>query len=289
MLKVRGILLLGLPLAAASQASAQSSDQSPAAAQATVTETRVITQRNGGEPDTVLMRTITAGNRTRIDVTGPGAQRAPWQTVGRTQIMIATDSTTTTTIIDSARKTYWTTDIRATMRAVQKATGMNIKPGVNRDILTIDSLGDGGPVAGYPTLHFRRHATMRMTMNVLGQPTTWADSMVIDYFVAPGLRPDSAEHAAIRKSEQLPGAAAGMLPGGASEVAAAGADAMLRMHKIGRIVETVTQSTATTDGGKMTNLRVEQFVSQRTIPASDSLFSIPEGYKKARPGFLPTT
>lgn len=286
MLMFRGMLLLGLPVAAAG---VQSSAQSVTPSQATVTETRIITVKNGGEPDTLLMRATTSGRRSRIDVTGPGARNGPWHQMGTTEIIIATDSTTTAIFIDSARKTYWTTDLRATMHAIQKATSMNIKPVVARDASIIDSLGDGGKIAGYPTLHFRRRATGTMTMNVLGQANTWTDSIVTDYFVAPGLRSEPVEHRADQKPVQPPGAVSGMLSGNLSEVAAASAAAMLRMEKIGRVVETINQSTVTTDGGKMTDVRIEQFVSERTVPASDSLFSIPEGYKKARPGFLPTT
>lgn len=285
MLKFRGTLLLALPLAAGGQSSGRSS----APPQATVTETRVITERNGEEPDTVVMRSTQSGGRARMDVTGPGAQKDPWRHMGTTQITIATDSTTTATFIDSARKTYWTTDLRAMMGAVQTAMTMNIKPAATRDTSILDSLGDGGKVAGYPTLHFRRHTTARMTMNMLGQASTWTDTIVTDYYVAPGLRPDSDEHAESHKPRQPSSAVAGVLSGNVNEVAAEGAAAMRRMRKIGRIVETVTESTTTTDGGKMTNRRTEEFVSRRTIPASDSLFSIPEGYKRARPGFLPTT
>jgi hypothetical protein len=286
MLKFRGTLLLGLPLAAAG---AQSSTRSAAPSQATVTEMRVITERNGGDPDTVLTRTTESGGRTRMDVTGPGAKKDPWQLMGTTEIMIATDGTPTAIFIDSARKTYWTTDLRAMMSAVPNATTMSIKPAATRDTSILDSLGDGGMVAGYPTLHFRRHATAQMTMNLLGQASTWTDAIVTDYYVAPGLTPDSDEQAARHKPEKPSRAGAGMLPRNMQGVAAAGAAAMRRMRKIGRIVETVTESTTTTDGGKMTNRRTEEFVSRRTIPASDSLFSIPEGYKRARPGFLPTT
>jgi len=286
MLMFRGMLLLGLPVAAAS---GQSIAQPARPSQATVTETRSITVKNGGDPDTLLMRATNSGRRSRIDVTGPAARTGPWHEMGTTEIIIATDSTTTAIFIDSARKTYWTTDLRATMHAIQQSTTMNIKPVGARDASSLDSLGDGGRIAGYPTLHFRRRVAGQMTANLLGRTNTWDDSITTDYFVAPGLRPEPVEHGAGRKPVQPPGAVAGTLAGNLSEVAAASAAAMLRMQKIGRVVETITQSTVTTDGGKMTNVRIDQFVSERTIPASDSLFAIPAGYKKARPGFLPTT
>lgn len=102
MLKVHGLLFLLLPLATAG-----------AQSQASVTEQRMISETDGGKPDTVLTRTISSGQRTRIDVTGPGSLLEPWRTMGTTQIIIASDSALTASYVDSAKKSYWSTNLRS--------------------------------------------------------------------------------------------------------------------------------------------------------------------------------
>lgn len=72
----------------------------------TINESRVITQKDGGKPDTVVIRTTSAGTRTRDDVSGPGTHQNPWHTMGTTQLVTITDSGMSMTYLDSAKKTY---------------------------------------------------------------------------------------------------------------------------------------------------------------------------------------
>ena len=60
MLKLRGLLLVILPLATVG-----------AQSRGTVNKSRVISQKDGGKPDTVVMSTVSTGTRTRVNFVAP--------------------------------------------------------------------------------------------------------------------------------------------------------------------------------------------------------------------------
>lgn len=279
-----GLLLLVLPVVATAQ--------SPG----TVTEERVTTESNGGQPDTVMMRTISSRGRSRVDVAGGRTLTEPWRSMGTTYISVVGDSGATITYLDSARKTYWTTNLGAALSGALKA--MSVKPVPSAAHSSLDSLGDGGVVAGFRTLHFRGHATSGMTMSVMGNSTTWSDTTTTDYYVAPGLMLDTlgaATPSAVHRTRPDTGRShstsietvSKQLAAATSGDALKARAAMQRMNKLGAIVKTVAEARVTVnDGFKLTRTTTE-LVSHKTIVVPDSLFAVPAGYTKTMPGFMP--
>ena len=279
-----GLLLLVLPVVATAQ--------SPG----TVTEERVTTETNGGRPDTVMMRTISSRGRSRIDAAGGRMLTEPWRSLGTTYISVPGDSGLTITYLDSTRKTYWATNIGSALSGALKA--LSVKPLPSAAHSSLDSLGDGGIVAGFRTLHFRGHATSGMTMNVMGNSTTWADTTTTDYYVAPGLVLDtlgaatpSAAHRARpdtgRSHSTSIDTVLKQLAGETSGDVLKARAAMQRMNKLGAIVKTVAEARVTVnDGVKLTRTTTE-LVSHKTMVVPDSLFAVPAGYAKTMPGFMP--
>ncbi len=277
MLKIPGLLLLLAPLATVG-----------AQTRGTVNESRMISQKDGAKPDTMVMRTTSVGARTRVDVTGPGTLVEPWRSMGKTSIMIVTDSGTAVTYVDSARKSYWTMNTRSMFNIIQRTTGLTMQPVEGGERPTLDSVGDGGAVAGYQTIHFRGHSTTRMTMNVLGEPTTWTDVRTTDYYVAAALPSDSLEMSAPSSPKPPRDVATMALSDEMKEMAAQRRATMMRMTKLGATVKTVTDSRMTTTGGARSQIQTTELLSHRTMLVPDSTFVVPVGYTKTFPGFTPT-
>lgn len=278
MLKIHGLLLILLPLAA-----------TRAQSLASVIETRLITETAGGKPDTLVMKSITSARRTRIDVSGSGTHVRPWAGLGTSQILIRSDSEYTITYLDSAKKTYWTVNMRSMLANIQKAIGFDMAPAAaGGDTLTIDSLGVGESVMGHSTVHFRMRSVSLMNLNVLGNATTLTTTQTTDYYVAPGVRLDSLYKAQRSSTPALPIPVIPTLSTGMKALAAQRAAATKRMRKIGSVLKTVTQSTTTVPGGTRTQRRSTEVLSYRAASAPDSLFVVPVGYTKTIPGFAPT-
>lgn len=82
--------------------------------------------------------------------------------------------------------------MRATMKATGRFTDFNIAPD-SGESPTLDSIGEGDIVASYKTVDFREHSTKRMTVNMLGEPSTWTVVQTTYYYVAPGFPSDSLD------------------------------------------------------------------------------------------------
>ncbi len=276
MLKVRGLLLVLLPLTAGAQSLAS------------VIETRLISQTGGGKPDTLVMKSTTSARRTRTDVSGPGTRVPPWATAGTSQIMSSSDSDFTITYLDSAKKTYWTVNMRSMLANTLKTIGFDMAPAAAGGTLTIDSLGLGDSVMGHPTVHFRTHSVSLMSLNVLGNATTLTTTQTTDYYVAPSVHLDSLEKTNGSGMPSLPTPAMPTLSDGMKTLAAQHATATKRMSKIGSVLKTVTLSTTEVPGGTRSQRQSTEVLSYRAASVPDSLFVVPSGYTKTIPGFAPT-
>lgn len=271
MLKIDGLLLLILPLATAG-----------AQSQASVTDSRIITEKNGGKPDTLLIRTITSGRRTRVDLSGPGSLVQPWRMMGTTQLGVVGDSGMTSAYLDSAKKTYWSTNPRA-LQASITTIGLDINPVTPGDTLTLDSLGSGGVVGGHNTVHFRARSAIRLTVPAVGEVGNITEMQTTDYYIIPGPPIDSMGKAALPMQTPVL-----QVSSGAKELGAERARAMARMAKTGNIIKTVIESKTTSMGGVISQRQTTETLDRRTMSVPDSLFVIPAGYTKVAPSFIPT-
>jgi len=102
---------------------------------ASITESRIITEKPGEAPDTVVLRAVAAGSRSRMEVSGPGAMRPPWQTIGSTTIMVSTDSSIITTHIDPIKKVYWIDDSGKTIANALKSMRFDVQAETGADNL----------------------------------------------------------------------------------------------------------------------------------------------------------
>lgn len=249
---------------------------------AAITESRIITEKAGATPDTVVMRTVAAGPRSRLEISGTGATRPPWQTTGPITIMVSTDSSIATTHIDTIKKVYWIDDAGKTIADAVKSMHIIMQPVTAGDTLRLDSLGSGGMIDGYNTIHFREHATIRMSVSTPSINSVTTQTMIVDYFVAPGLKSDSIDKTispGIQLSREMGTASSAM-----KELGARRAANKQRMAKIGDVVRTVAQSSTNVDDlFKFQITTTTDRISDTVAVVPDSMFTVPAGYTKVTP------
>ena len=254
-----------------------------AQARAYITESRITTEKPGEAPDTVVVRTVAAGPRSRMEVTGPGAMHLPWSMIGSTTIMMITDSSITTTHIDPAKKVYWIDDTGKTIANVMTRMHFDVQPETAADTLRLDSLGSGGMIGGYNTIHFREHSATRMVVNAPGITSVTTQTTISDFYVAPGLRSDSIDKT-VSPGIRLPSRDIGTVSAAMKEFGAKEAANKARMAKIGDIVRTVAQSSTNADNlFSSQNTTTTDRISDTVAVVPDSLFVVPAGYTKTTP------
>ncbi len=251
-----------------------------------VSESITITQRGNAKPDTILTRTTSTSSpgvtRTREDVSSSGVLPRPWSIVGTVMIVVQHDSSMIATCIDTAKKTYWPMDMHAVLASIMNTINTTTQSPQRGDEPTLDSIGDGEIIAGYKTVHFRSHAVIRMSMTMLGQPESWTSERTTDYYVAPGLPPDSLQARSRGTVSKAPVPTDTAMPG-LKEFADQQHAIALRIAKVGATVKSVVKSVTAMDGGTRTELRTVQLIARRRAVVPDSVFAVPAGYTKTNP------
>ncbi len=254
----------------------------PAAAQtkAVVVDQRMIMETVAGKTDTILSRTVTSKERYRVDYISSTAAAALVYRPGLTQLMMTGDSDMTVIFMDSARRIYAEMKPSLILSSVGFA-GAAMKFESTGDSATMDSIGPGPTIAGHKTLHFRTHSTSRMTMTMFGDTSVRSTAVTTDLYVAPDLASDSPERDSVRAksiSARLRSMTRAMP--GAEAMAEQTAKVTKRLAKCGTTLKTVTETTATTAAGARTQHMSLETLNYEKRVVSDSLFSIPAGYKK---------
>lgn len=149
------------------------------------------------------------------------------------------------------------------------------------DSATMDSIGPGPTIAGHKTLHFRMHSSSRMTTTMFGDTSVRATAVTTDFYVAPDLASDSQESDSARaKSTSARLRSMTRAMPGAEAMAEQAAKVTKRLAKCGTTLKTVTETTATTAVGARTQHMSLETLNYENKVVSDSLFSIPAGFKK---------
>jgi len=247
---------------------------------AVVVDQRMIMETVAGKTDTILSRTVTSKERYRVDYISSTAAASPIFRPGLTELMMTRDSDVTIIFMDSARKIYAEMRPSSIMSSAGFA-GMAMKFESTGDSATIDSIGPGLTIAGHKTLHFRTHSTSRMTMTMFGDTSVRATAVTTDLYVAPDLASESAEPDPLRaKSNSARLRSMTRMMPGAEAIAEQTAKVTKRLAKCGTTLKAVTETTATTAAGARTqHMSLETLNYEKKI-VSDSLFSVPAGYKK---------
>lgn len=257
--------------------------------QAIITDTRIITESDGGQPDTVIVHALSSGNRYRVEFVGGKNPLNPFGAAGSTQLITISDGDLTITFLDPAAKTYFEFKPFGLLNGVQemmKALGaeMNLPPGGDSTVL--DSLGDGGVIAGYRTLHFRHHSSYGMSMNLMGESFTTSITDSTDTYVAPALKADMSRDSAyskMRPLEEVMNTLSGGMAAGMFQMVARGEGARKRISAAGVPVRTISVVTTVLGGNPSRHRQVTELLKFERAAVADSVFAVPAGYKKEEP------
>jgi hypothetical protein len=246
--------------------------------EAVVTEVRMITELREGNPDTVLSRNITVGEKSRVDYLHSTASTSPLFRAGVSQLMV-NDSGITVIVLDSARKLYALMRPGAMLSGMAGMSGMKFE--TTGDTATTDSLGAGPIIAGHPTVHFRMHTSSRMTMTMFGDTTVRSNTTTVDLYLAPDIpnKRSGADSAATRAATAAASSVMKAMPGLETATRSAG-KAMKRLARYGTPLKSITEITSATPAGATTRRTSMEVLSYQTKPVPDSVFVIPSGYRK---------
>lgn len=246
---------------------------------AVVVDQRTIMEAVAGKADTILSRTVTSKERVRVDYISSTAAASPVFRSGMTQLMMTGDSDMTVIFMDSARKIY--AEMKPSSIMSSAGLGAAMKFESTGDSATIDSIGPGPTIVGHKTLHFRTHSSSRMTMTMFGDTSVRATAVTTDLYVAPDLPSDSAERDSVRTKSTSAGlrSMTRTIPG-AEVMVEQTAKVTRRLAKCGTTLKMVAETTATTAAGAHTQHMSIETLNYENKVVSDSLFSVPAGYKK---------
>lgn len=261
---------------------------------AVVSDARIITETDG-HTDTAVVHTIRAGKRYRMEIQG----RAP-NTIdpfmggsGNVILMTVSDSAMTMDFLNAATKTYIEFDplsiIRAT-REMMKAMGAEMKFERVGDTVTVDSLGGGGLVMGYPTLHFRVFTAFHSKITIMGETSPMNMRQTMDIYVSPQLKKEwggeeiSAFFAGDPNSGMLAGVSDAMPMGTGMDSAFAKVAVMQkRIGAVGGTLKTAVESSSATMVMATKQRQTTEVLKIEKMIVPDSIFSIPGDYKKTEP------
>lgn len=270
----------------------------PAQSRGTVTDFRMISE-NDGPPDTTFVHTISSGKKHRIEFTGalPVSMNPFGGSSGNVQLMTLADSEWTIDYIDTAKKTYFELRLFEMMKSVKEmmkkmsAEGMDVGPKFTTmaDTTTVDSLGDGGVIMGYSTLHFRTYGAHYWTMSVMGQTMSMSLRQTSDSYVSPALKTelgglDSTSFGPEALKSMMAILSASM-PTGMDSAMAKIAAKTARISNSGMPVKTVVEGTTVMLGLTKHQKQTMEFLRIGKAPVPDSAFLVPADYKKVESPF----
>jgi hypothetical protein len=266
----------------------------PAQSRGTVTDFRMITEVNDGAPDTAVIHSISSGKKHRMEFTGAlfGPLNPFAGGSGNVQLMTLADSEWTLDYLDTNKKTYFEFRVFEMMKATKQmmkdlgGEGMDVgvKLTTTADTTTVDSLGDGGVVMGYSTLHFRSYSAHYWTMSVMGQSTTMSLRQIVDSYVSPALKSklgnlDSTSFGPEALKSMMAMLSA-MMPTGMDSVMAKSATKLARINSVGMPVRTAINSTTVMMGVTKHEKQTMEILKIEKTTVPDSVFRIPADFTK---------
>jgi hypothetical protein len=250
----------------------------------TITDSRTITERSGMPPDTTLAHTFTLGKKFRSEHlagTRPGVMLG--NDSATIEIMTFSDSGMTMDFLDPVSKTYTEFQPGGMMRGAMemlKSMGSEMKSKISTDSASFDSLGDGGIVAGYRTIHFRTRFTSEMSMSMMGQSYSVRVSDTVDTYVAPALKDPADSSANKRTLEDMKRSLGGLMPFDFGDmVTRLSADAT-RIARAGVPLKTVNTIRTSSMGKETVQRMTTEALKYERAVLPDSLFQVPADYKK---------
>lgn len=251
---------------------------------ATITDSRVIVERWGAAPDTVIAHTIGSAGKHRTEYAGGRNPSFPFGgKAGSVELMMVADSVMTLDFVDSSTKTYTELKPGGMMKGALdmfKSLGAGLKAKLSADSSSVDSLGDGGIIAGHRTVHFRTHFGAVMALSIFGDSIRVGLHDTIDTYVAPDLKDPADSAASNRVADEMKVGLKGMFPFDMTDAFAALSVGTKRISNAGVPLKTVNTITTNAIGRTTTQRTTTEVLKYERAVVPDSTFQIPAGYKK---------
>ena len=139
--------------------------------------------------------------------------------------------------------------------------------------MSVDSVGPGPTIDGHQTVHYTLKTAVKMTVSMMGETMTNEDVSTTEIYTAPDM-------------SEFSEATSGMMNQFADVARSMGMDGALAQkmradqHKLrGFPLRLVKQGTQTQRGVTRTSTETIESRDAKRVPAPDSLFAIPAGYK----------
>jgi hypothetical protein len=250
----------------------------------TITDSRMITERSGMPPDTSFSHTFAVGKKFRSEHqagTRPGAILG--NDSATIEIMTFSDSGMTMDFLNPVSKTYTEFQPGGLMKGAMemlKSMGSEMKSKITTDSASFDSLGDGGIIAGYPTLHFRTRFTSEMSISMVGRSYSVRISDTVDTYVAPALK-DPRDSSANRATlEDMKRSLGGLIPFDLGDMMTRLSADATRITSAGVPLKTVNTIRTNAMGKESVQRMTTEALKYERAILPDSLFQIPADYKK---------
>lgn len=251
-----------------------------AAAQSGLAYDFKLTENTNGQAQSSSGHALVLGNNVRMDVYGPSSFATFNQmSLGDTVSVISADTgmAQLVSLLGQTGKQYIQFAPVAMMKKMKDAmTQLGGSPQVDfsGSQVTVDSLGSGGMIAGYNTLHFR--TTIVMQMGLGGQPMG-NQNIVIDHYLAPDLKDFPRGTAMLSGTDQ-----ASSIPGipktFSDQLAAAGKRTSSAMA-----LRVETSINGSMMGIGMSRKQILEVTSVKRVDVPASSFVVPAGYRKIVP------
>lgn len=141
----------------------------------------------------------------------------------------------------------------------------------------LDSLGDGGTIAGHATQHFRTTAIINITMKSMGTGPLGHQIVTTDYWLAPDLREFSYVHfiTPAYSAQEIPG-----LP----DSIRAKFESTARVLDRGMLLKAEMHTTGAMFGTGVNSHGSLEITDLKPTTVSPAVFAVPPGYSKVSPG-----
>jgi hypothetical protein len=251
-----------------------------AAAQSGLAYDFKLTENADGQPKTSVGHAVVSGNSVRMDITGPSTFSSFNQiSLGDTVAVISVDTgmAQTLSVVGASGKQYIQFAPVAMMKKMKDMMAqMGGGPALDftGSQVVVDSLGDGGTIAGHSTLHYRTTIAMRMAM---GTQPMGEQNIVNDYYIAPDLKEFARGTAMMTGTDQVT-AVPGIPQTFVDKLTAAEKRTGFAMAL--KVETSVNGSMMGTGMSRKQTLEVTS-VKRTDVPAS--AFVVPAGYKRIVP------
>jgi hypothetical protein len=263
----------------------------PAAAQApngvAFDQTITSVKSTAGHVDTTsnVVHAIAAGGNMRIETSNNTLYPSigPFSP-GANAVLLVRNGGAETVFLNPDTKEYLAikpVEMMAGFRKMLEGMGGSMKFDTSGMRMTIDSVGPGPTIDGHKTVHYTLHAALKMTISMMGDAMSNEDASVTEIYAAP----DMAEfrEATDGMMNQFVEVARSMGMVGPMFDKMKADQSKVR----GFPLRVVKQSTQTQRGQTHLSSEIIESRNAKRVPAPDSLFAVPPGYKAVAMPVMP--